>query len=277
MAPHFSKHELDTACCMTQRGSMPTEIHRHFTRLRTKSGVAAPDLTTVRRALRGVTHKRSMKETRGPKAKLTPVQVRRLNAVRKELIRKAAGEGEVHIADVMAKAKINHVSISTVSKHFKMIGVSWKTPREAPLRMKVDEEERVRICSRWKRLPNDYFTDKVDGMWDNKKFDVALHPCGKRYLKMKKVRGHLRTRAEGVARHFTKPKSNKNKVNPGASVNVCAALISSRVRVWEYLPERWCGHFGACRRPAVLHVLRARWQAGQGFWRPRGWKPLFLY
>ena len=161
-----------------------------------------------------------MKETRGAKVKLTPAQVRRLNTSRKDLICKAAGEGEVHIADVMAKAKINHVSIATVSKHFKKIGVSWKTPREAPLRMKPDEEERVRICSRWKCFPNDYFTDKVDGMWDNKKFDVALHPRGKRYLKMKKVRGHLRTRAEGVARHLTKPKSNKKRMHPGASVNV---------------------------------------------------------
>jgi hypothetical protein len=73
MAPHFAKHELDAAFSMAQKGSTPTEIYRHFTWLRTKSGFAAPDLTTVRRALRGVTHKRSMKETRGPKVKLTPV------------------------------------------------------------------------------------------------------------------------------------------------------------------------------------------------------------
>ena len=151
MAPHFSKHELDAAFSMAQKGSTPTEIHRHFTRLRTKRGLAAPDLTTVRRALRGATHKRSMKETRGPKVKLTPVQVRRLNAAREDLIHKAADEGEVHIADVMAKAKIDHVSIATVSKHFKKIGVTWKTLCEAPLRMKLDEEERVRICSRWNR------------------------------------------------------------------------------------------------------------------------------
>ena len=121
MAPHFSKHKLDVAFSMAQQESTATEIHCHFLRLPTKKRLAAPDLTTVRRALRGVTHKRSMKETRGPKVKLTPVQVRRLNAARKDLIHKAAGEGEVHIADVMAKAKIDHVSIATVSKHFKKI------------------------------------------------------------------------------------------------------------------------------------------------------------
>ena len=73
MAPHFAKHELDAAFSMAQKGSTPTEIHRHFTRLRTKRGIAAPDWTTVRRAFPRITHKRSMKETRGPKVKLTPV------------------------------------------------------------------------------------------------------------------------------------------------------------------------------------------------------------
>ena len=91
MAPHFFKHELNVAFSMAQKGSTATEIHCHFIRLRTKKRFAAPDLTTVRRALRGVTHKRSMQETHGPKVKLTPVQVRRLNAARKALIHKAAG------------------------------------------------------------------------------------------------------------------------------------------------------------------------------------------
>ena len=91
MAPHFFKHELNVAFSMAQKGSTATEIHCHLIRLRTKKRFAAPDLTTVRRALRGVTHNRSMQETLGPKVKLTPVQVRRLNAARKALIHKAAG------------------------------------------------------------------------------------------------------------------------------------------------------------------------------------------
>eukprot|EP00973_Karenia_brevis_P007597 1031076-Karenia_brevis.AAC.1 len=62
---------------------------------------------------------------------------------------------------------------------------------------------------------------------------------------MKKLRGHLRTRAEGVKKHFTKPKSSKNRVNPGASVNVCAMICNSKVRVWHYLPKTWCGNAAA--------------------------------
>ena len=76
---------------------------------------------------------------------------------------------------------------------------------------------------------------------DNKKFAIPTSSRAKRYVKMVKVRGHLRTRAEGIKKHFTKPKSTKHKVNPGAHVNVCAVIINCRVAVWQYLPSRWCG------------------------------------
>ena len=73
-------------------------------------------------------------ETKGAKKKLKPSQVRRIDRVRKEMFQKAKGEYEVHISDVMAKARIGHVKMSIVSKHSKSLGVSWCTPREAPLR-----------------------------------------------------------------------------------------------------------------------------------------------
>ena len=142
----------------------------------------------------------------------------------------------------MKKAKIDGTSESIESRHFKKhFGVAWRPPREAPLRTPEDEEDRVRICSKWKYLPTNYFTDQVDAIMDNKKFDIPTSKKGRRYLNMKKVRGHLRTRAEGIKKHFTKPKSNKTRVNPGSSVNVCAAIMNNKVKVWHYLPSRWCG------------------------------------
>ena len=66
---------------------------------------------------------------------MKPSQVRRIDRVRKEMLQKAKGEYEVHIGDVMAKARIGHVTMSTVSKHLKSVGVSWRTPRVAPMRL----------------------------------------------------------------------------------------------------------------------------------------------
>ena len=56
-----------------------------------------------------------------------------------------------------------------------------------------------------------------------------------------KVRGHLRTRAEGLDKGFTKPDKRKHHVNVGPNVKVFPAIVGGRVRVWHYLTGPWCG------------------------------------
>ena len=119
MAPHLTAHELDRISDLSRRGWATVEIHSKLSKERAKQGTCAPDPTTVRRAVRGATHRRGVVETRGAKKKLKPPQLRRIDRVRKEMLQKAKGEYEVHISDVMAKARIRHVTVSTVSKHFK--------------------------------------------------------------------------------------------------------------------------------------------------------------
>ena len=46
-----------------------------------------------------------MKETRGRKAKLTKLATHRLNAVQRQLVKQAAGEKDVHWADILRAAK----------------------------------------------------------------------------------------------------------------------------------------------------------------------------
>ena len=119
---------------MVATGWTTADIHSKLSKERAKQGTQAPDPTTVRRAVRGATHRRGVVETRGAKKKLKPLQVRRIDRVRKEMLQKAKGEYEVHISDVMAKARIGHVTMSKVSKHLKSLGVGWCIPREAPRR-----------------------------------------------------------------------------------------------------------------------------------------------
>jgi len=58
-------------------------------------GIKTPCLPRFRRALRGLTYKRSWKETRGRKAKLNHRLVLRMNATRTLLIKQAKGQREV--------------------------------------------------------------------------------------------------------------------------------------------------------------------------------------
>ena len=241
MAPHMSNAELDRTTALHAAGKTPVEVHALLQRTRAARGLPGPDLTTVRRALRGATGKRARVEARGRKAKVTIVKLRALDAARRRLIQRAKGETEVHIKDVMRAARVTDVSPSTVSKHFKKhLGVNWRSPRAEPLRTEDDMAARVAMCAKWKHLPRDFFTDRVDAIIDNKVFQIPTYARAKVHARKSRVRGHLRTRGEGLQKHFTKPKGNKHRVNPGATVNVAAAIVKGKIRVWHYLPKRWC-------------------------------------
>ena len=197
MAPHLSRKELDRCFFLYAAGKTPVEICDLISRTRESLDETRPDLTTVRRALRGATHARGRAETRGRKPKLTAGKLRAMENARVRLIRAAKGEREVHLKDVLKAARISDVHTGTASKHFKRLGVSWRAPRAEPLRGSADAEERVAVCSKWKRLPNNYFTHQVDAIIDNKVFAVPVTQRAKTHARKSRVRGHLRTKAEG--------------------------------------------------------------------------------
>ena len=103
--------------------------------------------------------------------------------------------------------------------------IAARRPREKPMRSAEAEAERKDITGRWRRYPEDYFENKAHITIDNKKFERPTTDRAKRYSKMRRVRFHLRTKSEGLEKGFTKPNSQKHKLNPGGSVRVCAGII----------------------------------------------------
>jgi hypothetical protein len=76
-------------------------------------------------------------------------------------------------------------------------------------------------------------------------------------MRTKAVRFHLRTRAEGIKKNFTRPNGRKNKMNPGASLNVCAGIANGKIVMWHYLPKKWNGaEAAALYRGPILRTLR---------------------
>ena len=59
MGKHLSSKELDKMHYLLARGHRPKQIQCQVASSSAKIGRSAPDLTTVRRALRGATHKRT--------------------------------------------------------------------------------------------------------------------------------------------------------------------------------------------------------------------------
>jgi len=241
MAPHLTTQELDFVHKLSNKGKAPVQIHEQLTARRTKRGVDTPTVGNLRRVLKGVTYKRGRKETRGRKHAWTKKNAVKVNVIRKQLIKKAGGEKEVTWDKVIRMARVPKVHASTAARALDDAGipVAWRPPREKPLRTEEHEKERLRISRQLKAKPLRFFTDTLDLSMDNKKWPVPTTLRGRAFLKMTKVRGHLRTRAEGLKPGFTKPNNRKNRINTGSSVNVCAAIINCRIRVWHYLPKKW--------------------------------------
>lgn len=216
MAPHMSSQELASINAWSNNGLPPTEVCAKLAAQRAKRGVAAPHLTKVRLALKGKTYKRGAVETRGRPPLLTKLQLRRIDSVRRSLIKDAQGEYEVHWADVLAKANVD-VDPTTASRQMRDAGydIRWRRPREKPTRTTAVEKERLSVCQRWKHLPETHWCEKIDMIIDNKMWPVPTYQAARAYARMRKVRGHLRTRDEGLKKHFTKPGDRRHRVNPG--------------------------------------------------------------
>jgi hypothetical protein len=235
------------------------QVYTKLTARRARRHVAAPDLTNIRRVLRGETYRQGIVETRGRKKILSRRQVRSMNTKRKLLIKKAKGEHEVRWKDVIKETRGVTCSASTAKRGFDEAGldVKWRRAREKPNKDVDVTNERLEICSQWQNLPANHFLKKVDLIIDNKKWPIPTTKQAKRYLKMQRLRGHLRTASEGLNPDFVKPSPRKRRKNPGGYVDLCAGICGDRVVLWEYLDGSWGGEAAAALYEGpVLSALR---------------------
>ena len=238
MAPHLTKPELDLIITMYGQGKSSTDIHARIVRDRGRKGVQPPELQAITRAIMGRTHRRGAKEMRGRKPKWSPAHAHKVNNTRKRLYKEADGEEELHWADVIKKARVPKIHPSNALHHFKKAGipVAARRPREKPMRDAKVKRERAKKSRKMAKKPYRFYTDDLDAIIDNKKFEIPSTVRGKKYKKMRAVRFHLRTPSEGIKQGFTKPSAKKNRVNLGGYVSVCAGIINNRIKIWHYLP-----------------------------------------
>ena len=241
MAPHLSPVELDFVFGLAAQKKTPAEVHAALVRRRSRQGLEAPTLKRFRSVLRGTTYRRSRKETRGRKQKLTGKAVRKLNTIRKRLIKKADGQREVRWQDVRKAARVPKMHRTTLKRSFHREGiqVEARRPRLKPKRTPSQVKARIDYCTRWCRKPASFFLDKVDLIIDNKHFDVPTTERARQFLAAQRVRYHLRTAHEGSQPEMQKPGRKKNRLNTGAQAKVCAGISGGKIVMWEYLPKQW--------------------------------------
>jgi transposase len=246
MGKHLSADELDNIQKWKTAGVTTSVIQGRLLKARQRKskrrGATGPDITTVRRAVRGTSFKRARVETRGAKKILSTANLHALDRVRLRLIKKADNDSEVHWEDVMRAARVPKCDPTTVAKNMKVAGldVCARRPRMKPSRHEIDEIERKRICNKWRKYPASFWKN-IHLIMDNKKWPVPRTARGKKYLKALKVRFHLRKKSEGLQKGFTKPHPRKHRTNTGGNVNVFAGIINCKVKLWHYLPASWTG------------------------------------
>ena len=80
----------------------------------------------------------------------------------------------------------------------------WRPPRLKPVRGDADENERKRLCNKQRTLPERHWLTSVEACIDGKDWPTPQNVRGQRYLSMVRVRGHLRTKGEGLNKGFAK-------------------------------------------------------------------------
>ena len=159
MAPHLSPAELDWMQKLDRSGKTPVQIHASLTARRSRRHVVSPNLTNIRKAIKGLTYKRGPKETRGRKPTYSKKWVKALNTARKKLLLTCAQSREVRWRDVVQKARAPKAHRSTVKRAFDRDGVkvAARRPREKPHERPGDEqrlgvtksEARIRVEDPW--------------------------------------------------------------------------------------------------------------------------------
>ncbi len=133
MAPHLTKKELDE---IMQKGKKlksktlktPAEKLCKINKARRKAGIPVIQLQAVHRALKGTTHRRGLKETRGRKKILSVANLKTIDKVRKKIIKRVDGDRAVTWSELIAKARVVKVDPSTVAKNRCWDGSLRKAP-----------------------------------------------------------------------------------------------------------------------------------------------------
>ena len=134
MAPHLTPAELDWVHRQVHLGKTPVQIHSFLTARRARRAVATPDLTALRKAIKGSTHWRGLQETRGRKRTYSRKWVRALNTARKKLLSNCAHRREVRWSDVVKKARAPRAHRTTVKRAFDREGLKVAARRHSTAR-----------------------------------------------------------------------------------------------------------------------------------------------
>ena len=205
----------------------------------------------------GATHAHGAEENRGRKKVLKRMHVRQLDLARRRLIKAADSKRRVTYQNVIEEADLDvEVSERAAADALRAIGVRFRKPREKSLLTSGDKKKRVKKGKAWMKKPAHFWPTCT--YIDNKKFVVPVTEAQRKQLLQSKCTGHLRKPSEGTEEGFVKPKTKHTFISK--SVEITAAVTSTKVIMWHVHDKRWCGNVAAeMYSQALLPALQQHW------------------
>ena len=211
-------------------------------RAREKKGVDKLNKSTIYRFMKGGTHKRGKKETRGGSNKaLTKKDVDHLDKVRKRLLKSVDSTRRVTYQDIHEAAGLEDTCCPRVAQDaLRARGVRFRAPRRKVCLTDEDAKARLKVAKEWVKRPKSFWEESVHAYVDNKAWPLPLTKQQKERYQKTRVTGHLRKAGEGVARGCTKPRE-KHSFLGIPSVTVSAAVAKGKVIMWHVVDKSWNG------------------------------------
>lgn len=229
-------------------------------RERRARGQEPTDDSSIYRFLRGETHKLGVKEKRGRPKAICPDDIRALQQARRRLVKAADSEEQVTWADVVAEADLEDPPcLRVIQDALRDKGVRFRPPRRKIQLNDKDVKKRFAVSKVWLKRRSSFWSKKVHGYYDNKKFPTPLTPAQRKRMKQTMVTGHLRTPSEGVQQGFTKPRQAHSWLGI-PSVTISAVVAKDRIIMWTVQTGHWNGQKAAdTYKGPMLKSLRRVW------------------
>ena len=197
--------------------------------------------STVHRVLRAPKAKTKAKGVGRPQA-ISPQIYKKLKAALDHLLKKTKGESEVTVHMVKVRAGCE-ASERTIRDAFHAHGVWFRRLKEKPILTPEDVVERLDFAKQHANRTKAQWVANPHAIIDNKHFQLYINRAGRQHAARRRVRGAYRSGKDGLKPHLLKPKGTLKF--PAKSVQVTAAIINGRIRMWHYVAGRWNGEAAA--------------------------------
>ena len=186
-----------------------------------------------------------VKEANAPKVgrpvKITPSIYKKLDTARTALLRAAGGVKEVTMEMVKKRAGVVACD-KVVREEFSKRGIKFRKLKARLLLSRVDRSCRLSWARKRTRRSKLGWARTPHAIIDNKNFKVSSTKSCREYTARRSIRGAYQgklKKGEAIKPYLIKPKE-QNKF-PMRSIQVTAAVIKGRIRMWHYVDGRWNG------------------------------------